>query len=223
MSVRVFFWMLGCWLVLLVGGRADDLPAGYELGEDTVSPDGRFGVLYPLGETVLAKGEYPPNLLVQLRPYVELAKVGSLGLPLSATTSLDAQWSGNDLLAVLESRKWGLLRLWVYEFADGKVKRVHPIGEEARKIFVKDLKERFLKKYPKEDDYFAWVEREDDPDFKFAGRKVQLHLSADNKPNLAAGPHWTAELRAVWNLGTGKFEKVDFRPGKITVRKGPEE
>ena len=45
-----------------------------------------------------------------------------------------------------------------------------------------------------------------------------LNLNADNKPNLAGGPHWTAELHAVWNLDTGKFDKVDFKPGEISDR-----
>lgn len=30
--------------------------------------------------------------------------------------------------------------------------------------------------------------------------------------------HWTAELHAVWNLDTAKFEKVDFKPGEISNR-----
>ena len=46
-----------------------------------------------------------------------------------------------------------------------------------------------------------------------------LNLYADNKPNRAPGPDWTAQLHAVWNLDTGKFEHVDFRPGEITVNR----
>jgi len=46
-----------------------------------------------------------------------------------------------------------------------------------------------------------------------------LNLYAENKPNLAPGPIWSAQLRATWNLDTGKFEKVDFPPGEIGIRK----
>jgi hypothetical protein len=77
-----------------------------------------------------------------------------------------------------------------------------------------------LKKYPKESDSYTFVS--DAPDvknFEFKDRKLLLNIFADNKPNLAAGPHWTAELHAVWNLDTARFDKVDFQPGKIEVRK----
>jgi hypothetical protein len=49
-----------------------------------------------------------------------------------------------------------------------------------------------------------------------------LNISAENKPNLAPGPVWSAQLHAIWDLDRGKFEKVDFEPGEIRVRK-PEE
>jgi hypothetical protein len=48
-----------------------------------------------------------------------------------------------------------------------------------------------------------------------------LDLSADNKPNLAAGPHWTAELHAIWNLDAAKFDKVSFEPGKTEINSKP--
>jgi len=212
-------------LLLALPSRADELPDGYEIGDDSTSPDGRFAILYPVRDAPLPGGDYPPNLLVRLRPHAVLSKVGSTGLPQGVTTDLGVEWSGNSLVAIYESRKWGLLRLWVYELADDRVQRVHPVGDEARKIFDQDLRTRLLKKYPKEGRYFAWVS--DDlpepkaPDFEFRGRQLHLHLAADNKPNLAPGPHWTAQLRAIWDFDTGKFEKIDFRPGPITLRGEP--
>jgi len=46
-----------------------------------------------------------------------------------------------------------------------------------------------------------------------------LNISAENKPNLAPGPVWSAELHGIWDLGKAKFDKVDFKPGEISVRK----
>jgi len=46
-----------------------------------------------------------------------------------------------------------------------------------------------------------------------------LNIFAENKPNLAPGPVWSAELQAVWDLDKAKFDKVDFRPGEISIRK----
>jgi len=207
--------------LLLLGliARGGEIPAGYEVGEGSASPSGRFAVLYPKRDQPLPSGDYPPNLLVQLEPYRVITQVGSTGLPQNVTTELGAEWSGEDLVAISEVRKWGLLQLSVYELAGGELKRVHPVGAEARKIFEKDLRARLLKKYPKEGEYFAWVSEESAPDFAFEGRTLRLHLFADNKPNLAGGPHWTARLKAVWNFDTGKFNQIDFQPGKIEIRK----
>ena len=58
--------------------------------------------------------------------------------------------------------------------------------------------------------------------FEFKERKLLLNISAENKPNLAPGPVWSAELYAVWDLDKAKFDKVDFKPGEISIRK-PEE
>ena len=95
-----------------------------------------------------------------------------------------------------------------------------------RKIFERDIRSRLLKKYPKEADTVIITSGESKssrrPDFKFDGRKVLIYLEADNKPNLAPGPIWGAELDAVWNLDTGKFEKIDLHPEEIGFRKPDE-
>ena len=89
------------------------------------------------------------------------------------------------------------------------------------KYFDRDWKTRFLKKYPKEaGDHYTF--RSDDPNlknFEFKGDTLLLDIQAESKPNLAPGPIWSGELRAVWNLKTGKFDKVDFKPGEISIRK----
>ncbi len=77
-----------------------------------------------------------------------------------------------------------------------------------------------MKKYPKEQDSYTF--RADNPDvvtFEFKSRSLSLNILAENRPNLAPGPHWSAELHAVWDLDKAKFEKVDFKPGEIEVRK----
>ena len=43
-----------------------DIPKGYEIGENSLSPNGRFAILYPIRGNDNA--ELPPNLLVCLKP-----------------------------------------------------------------------------------------------------------------------------------------------------------
>lgn len=200
---------------------AEGLPKGYELDEQTVSPDGRFGVLFPAQES---SDEFP-NLLVRLEPYKILATVAKPSVPTNATTSLLAEWQGNSVVAVWQFRRWGIVDLKVYELAaDGSVK-AHAVWEAVREVFRKDFQERFQKAYPEEPETMIFVseEGEENPrrDFELKGRKVRLDVAADNKPNLAGGPHWSATMKAEWNLDTGRLEKVKFRPGEISVREQP--
>lgn len=200
-----------------------EVPNGYEVGEKSVSPDGRYAFLYPVRDEANRGADYPPNLLVRLKPYSVLAKIGKSGVPQNARRGeLVAEWNGNSAIAICERGKWGMVDLKVYEIENDKTKRVHLVFREARKYFDRDFRSRFLKKYPKEKGNITFVfeagEPNAEPEFEFKGRKLLLNLAADNTPNLAPGPHWTAELHATWDLDTGRFEKVDFRPGPIGVR-----
>src|SRR5438874_8355392 len=85
---------------------------------------------------------------------------------------------------------------------------------EARNYFDRDFHRRFLKRYPKEYDHYTfvsdWKEANGERNFEFTGRKVTVYPNAENKPNLAPGPIWSAKLNGIWHLDTAKFEKVDF-------------
>jgi hypothetical protein len=200
------------------------IPKGYEIGQKSVSPDGRFAILYPVRNDEGDENP-PPNLLVRLKPYAVLAKLGEEGRWQGARGEPLVKWNGNSTVAISLAGKWGSSDLWIYEIENDKVKRMHPVFQEARKCFDRDFQQRFLKRYPKESDHFIFVsdgnEERGVQEIEFTGRKVLLNLFADNKPNLAGGPHWTASLHAVWDLDQGKFDKVDFRPGKIEVRADP--
>jgi hypothetical protein len=198
------------------------VPKGYVVGTESVSPNGRFAILYPVRADNDA--DLPPNLLVCLAPYAVLTTIGTEGGRWEGARGQPlARWNGNSLVAIWIARKWGMEDLAIYEIERGEVKRVQAIWQEVRKIFDRDFRERFLKQYP--DDKGSGVifvsrgEGSDaKPELEFKGRKLLLNLFADNKPNLTSGPHWTASLHAVWNVDTSKFEKADFHPGEIELR-----
>ncbi len=199
-----------------------EVPKEYEVGESTVSPDGRFAILYEVRDEDSNVDPGLPNLLVRLKPYAVLKEIetddgvtwkGGRG-------AADAKWNGNDWVAVWHHRKWGDEDLVVYQIANDKIIREDKIWPEVVKYFDRDWQRRYLKKYPKEEDSYTF--RADDPDvvtFEFKDHKLLLNIFAENRPNLAPGPHWSAELHAIWDLDKAKFDKVDFRPGKISIRK----
>ena len=78
--MKPLIFLLGMCLVTAVTVRAQetspggatiqsaaDIPEGYEIGEKSLSPKGRFAILYPVRGNDSA--ELPPNLLVCLKPY----------------------------------------------------------------------------------------------------------------------------------------------------------
>jgi len=204
---------------------ASEIPKNYEIGDEEnrlISPDEKYAVLFPVRNEASDEENgppYPPNSLVRLKPYTVLAKVRQPGLPIGWRDKLLAEWNGNTVVAIYVESKWGIADLSVYEIDNDKLKRAHPIFTEARKYFDRDFHQRFLKKYPKEYDHYTFVGQEEVPDFEFKGRQVMVNLYAENKPNVAPGPIWSAELHGIWNLDTGKFGKVNFKPGPISIRK----
>lgn len=216
------------------------IPKGYEISETqenkSISPNGRFAVLFPLPDDTgnlndwKNTAEYPPNLLVCLKPYRVVATVTEKGMPIGSrqhrpwfSCQLRTEWCGNTVVAISERCKWGISALSIYEIENDRLKRVHPVLQEAKKYFDRDFHARFLKKYPEEIDQYKFVsaseEGSDERDFWFKGRDVIVNIYAANKPNVAPGPNWTAELHGVWNLDSGKFKHVDFRPQEITMNK----
>jgi len=196
-----------------------EIPKGYEVGEQTISPDGRFALVYPMQDPDTLEVAQLPNLLVRLKPYKVLLEIDE-SVPLGRHGAPAAECNGNEFVAVWRQMKWGNEDLVVYEFVNDKVNREEKIWPQVIKYFDRDFHQRFLKKYPKESDSYTFVaDNSDVKSFEFKDHKLLLNISAENKPNLAPGPVWSAELYAVWDLDKAKFDKVDFKPGEISVRK----
>lgn len=199
-----------------------EIPKGYEIGEKSLSPNRRFAILYPTRADDSA--ELPANLLVCLKPYSVLTRIGTEGgRSQGARDQPLAKWNGNSIVAIWIAARWGMKDLAIYEIEANQIKRIQPVWRRVWLLFDEDFRKRFLSKYPDEKGSgVTFVSQRDGTDSKpelgFKGHKMLLNLFADNKPNLSITPHWTASLHAVWNLDTADLEKVDFRPGPIEER-----
>ena len=73
-----------------------DIPEGYEIGEKSLSPNGRFAILYPIRGDDSA--ELPPNLLVCLKPYSVLTRIGTEGGRWQGARDQPlSKWNGNSI------------------------------------------------------------------------------------------------------------------------------
>ena len=126
------------------------IPEGYEIGAKSVSPNGRFAILYPIhrdDETL----ELPPNLLVCLKPYSVLTRIGTEGGRWqSARDEPLAKWNGNSMLAIWFAARWGMKDLAIYEIEADQIKRVQPVWRRVWLLFDENFRKRFLSKFPDE-------------------------------------------------------------------------
>jgi len=84
-----------------------DIPEGYEIGEKSLSPNGRFAILYPI--RVDDTADLPPNLLVCLKPYSVLTRIGTEGGRWQGARGQPlAKWNGNSIVAIWVAASWGM-------------------------------------------------------------------------------------------------------------------
>ena len=128
---------------------AADIPKGYEVGEKSLSPNGRFAILYPVRGDDSA--ELPPNLLVCLKPYSVLTRIGTEGGRRQGERDQPvAKWNGNSIVAIWTAARWGMKDLAIYEIEADEIKRIQPVWRRVWLLFDRDFRERFLSKYPDE-------------------------------------------------------------------------
>ena len=163
---------------------AADIPKGYEVGEKSLSPNGRFAILYPIRGDDSA--ELPPNLLVCLKPYSVLTRLGTEGGRWQGARDQPlAKWNGNSIVAIWVAARWGMEDLAIYEIEADEIKRIQPVWRRVWLLFDHDFRERFLSKYPDEKGSgVIFVSKREGPnskpEFEFKGHKMLLNLFADN-------------------------------------------
>ena len=84
-----------------------EVPKQYEVGEDTVSPDGRFAILYPARDENSNEGPAFPNVLVRLKPYEVIKELDIDPAWKEMRGSPAAKWDGNQFVAIWREMKWG--------------------------------------------------------------------------------------------------------------------
>src|SRR5438876_11722786 len=93
-----------------------DIPVGYKRGEKSLSPNGRFAILYPIRGDDSA--ELQPNLLVCLEPYSVLTRIGTDGGRWQGAGDQPlAKWNSNPIVALRIPARRGVKDLAVFGIA----------------------------------------------------------------------------------------------------------
>jgi hypothetical protein len=127
-----------------------EVPKEYEVGEGTISPDGRFAILYEARDEDSNVDPGLPNLLVRLKTYAVLKELetGDGVTWKGGRGAADAKWNGNEWVAVWHHRKWGDEDLVVYQIANERIKREEKIWPNVMKYFDRDFNATVPEKIP---------------------------------------------------------------------------
>src|SRR5215469_2593301 len=99
-------------------GYPDAFALGYKLAENSVSPDGKYGVIYCNNPDIVT--EAARNFLVALKPYRILAVVDEFSY--RDRTELKTEWTKDSSTVLVDvAGKWGSSGYTLFELHDGRV------------------------------------------------------------------------------------------------------
>src|SRR4029450_8249467 len=115
-------------------GSVAGVPKGYVMGTESVSPNGRFAILYPVrGDN---DADLPPNLLVCLAPYAVVTRIGTEGGRWEGARGQPlARWYGNSFVAIWVAGRWGMEDLAIYEIEKDQIKQIQPVWRRGSPAF----------------------------------------------------------------------------------------
>ena len=225
LKIVVFF--LG--LTLVVAGNSwaeeepgEDSPAGlpesyaknYLVSRSTMSPDGKFAVIYPTVD--FSESKDAKDFLVTLKPFRVVAPLPT-EYPYFQHEShggLSAEWlkDGSAALITLDS-KWGPGDIFLVEFSEGEMKRITNLLEKLREL----LKPKFRAVKPKPEvynDLFDFIfEQEEGEACSFEGsRVVKIDTKATSDPKGISKRIWNVSVKAEWDIAQAKFTSQKITP-----------
>jgi hypothetical protein len=184
-------------------GYPDAFSTDYVLPKDTVSPNGKYGLIFPDRELSDNPGRDfvvaldPPQILTLLetdQPDFEGRNHGGYSV----------EWSDDSSVALVTlDGKWGPHDFVLLELQNGKVTRTTKLGAKIRQLLEPDYRKAKAEPY---NDYYHFVFESQDPGIPFCTLEksalVQIDTVATSDPKSTHG--WRARLRAVWDIRTAK-------------------
>jgi len=197
-------------------GLAEEYAKNYLIAASTISPDKKFGVIYPKEDSTEEK-----DYLVRLEPFSVL---GALDTPEpyhenQSHGGISAKWSEDTAAALVTlDGKWGPRDVLLLELRDGKLKPTTSLLSK-----VAELLRPNLRKYSK-DKPLIYIEG----GFLFTAcevsfrdtKSVNISAEATTNPKFPDTSTWDGEAEVIWNIREAKFTSKKVSGG---MRKKGEE
>lgn len=182
---------------------------GYLVAAGTVSHDKNFAVIYPKMEPNEKSGaDSRKDYLVQLKPFKILGAIetDSPHFEHKNHGGISADWAKDDsVVLVTLASKWGPGDVFLYEVAEGSLKRSTNLLAKVRELLAPDFADAKPAHY---NDGVDFIFEGDGTDVcRLDGNRVRINALATTDPKHIGGVKaWDARVEAVWNVKRGGFE-----------------
>ena len=200
-------------------GYPDAFYTNYTLPKDTVSPNGKYGVIFPDRELSDNPGR---DFVVALDPpqILALLETDSPEFEGKSNGGYSVEWSlDNSVALVTLESKWGPGDFFLVELQNAKVSRTTNLAPKIRQLLEPDYQK--VKAEPFSDGSHFIFEYQD-PQTSFCTLEksalVRIDAYATNDPKGVETHRWRARLRAVWDIRNEKFTEQQVT--RLSARTG---
>jgi len=197
-------------------GLPDDYAKNYLIARSTISPDKKFGVIYPTLEAEEAADEANDaerikNYIVALRPFTVIKALDTKWpyFQHESNGGLSAEWSDDSSLALITlDGKWGPRDVFLVELHDGKLNRITNLARKAHDLLLPNYRNAKATRY---NDYFDFIFVEDTTFKLECTNHVVIDGSAETSPNIMSEDlrpsdrAWRGHVEAIWDIAQAKF------------------
>jgi len=189
-------------------GYPDAFAFGYKLAEDSVSPDGKYGLIY-CDDPSIVERDAGRNFLVTLNPFRILAVVDAYRY--YDREDVDVEWAKDSSVALVGvPGKWGPIGFTLFEFHDGRVTRQTDLYAQMAGLLEPGFRQAKVQPY---NDIIHFIldsggedkepETQIDPD----GKRIHVDVFATNNPKPMDPPMktWGGHLEAVWSIPEARW------------------
>jgi len=189
-------------------GYPDAFAFGYKLAEDSISPDGKYGVIYA-DNPLLAEREVARNFLVALKPFRVLALTEAYRY--YDREALTVEWTKDGSAALVEvAGKWGPIGFTLFELHDGRVTREIDLYSQIERLLEPGFRQAKVQPYNDVLHFILDSEGETekpDVDIDADGQRVHFDVLGTNNPKPMEPPikTWSGRPEAVWSIPEARW------------------
>jgi len=188
-------------------GYPDAFQYRYVLPKDAISPNGKYGLIFPARALAEAENDTLNDFVVSLEPSQILTRLDAENPEFEGKSNggYEIAWSPDSSVALitLEAR-WGPGEFFLIEFQDGKVGRITNLDEKIRQLLEPDFRKAKVDRF-NDSVGFTYEYLESQAPFCKLEKSTLVRIDAFVTNDPKGDNPWRARLRAVWDIRNAKF------------------